>query len=134
MKDIRINGRTQRVFVLKETAERIVYIPVKALHHVDYIRLKDIAAKGGVMLDRMADTTLDNGRNALVQYDDIIQVMVKTGTNAGDRMRKPEEPVPEEPVLTQVVVDKHQEQSKDQLLVETEQRRKPGRPPKNQTA
>ncbi len=128
MKDIRINGRNQRVFVLKETDERVVYIPVKALHHVDYIRLKDIEAKGGVMLDRMSETTLDNGRNALVQYDDLIQVLVKTGKNTGERLLKPDEAIPEAPVLTQVLVE-----TKTVEAQEAEpERRRPGRPPKNQ--
>lgn len=128
MKDIRINGRNQRVFVLKETDERVVYIPVKALHHVDYIRLKDIEAKGGIMLDRMSETTLDNGRNALVQYDDLIQVLVKTGKNTGERLLKPSEAIPEAPVLTQVLVE-----TKTVEVQEVEpERRRPGRPPKNQ--
>jgi len=130
MKDIRINGRNQRVFVLKETDERVVYIPVKALHHVDYIRLKDIEAKGGIMLDRMSETTLDNGRNALVQYDDLIQVLVKTGKNTGERLLKPDEAIPEAPVLTQVLVETVKQPETQEA--EPERRRGPGRPPKTQ--
>lgn len=81
MKDIRINGKLNRVFVLKETDSRIVHIPVKSLHRVDYDRLRDIESKTpskADMLDTMRKTELDNGRNALVQYDKHIQVYLKS--------------------------------------------------------
>lgn len=94
MKDIRIDNKMQRVFILTESPERIVYIPVKHLHRIDYDRLKEIEAKYSKnLLDGLAKTTLDNGRNALVQYDGIIQVMQKTGSS---RIRKPDEGIFEE--------------------------------------
>lgn len=92
MKDVRIDGKLQRVFVLKEKEDRIVYIPVKALHRKDYERLKDIEQRGGEMMKEMHKTTLDNGRNALELYDNIIQV-VKLGAGTGKRLRKPDEDV-----------------------------------------
>lgn len=91
MKDIRIDGRLQRVFVLKETTERIVYIPLKTLHRIDYEALKDVSEKFGKdMMEGLKKTKLANGRNALAQYDSIIQVSVKKGDDS-ERMRKPEE-------------------------------------------
>lgn len=77
MKDIRIDGRMNRVFVLKDADERIIYIPIAMCHRVDYERFKEIAEiNPGNMLDQMKRTKLSNGRNALTQYDSIIQVGV----------------------------------------------------------
>lgn len=91
MKDIRIDGRLQRVFVLKETNDRVVYISLRSLHRVDYDQLKDISEKYGKdMLEGMKKSKLLNGRNALVQYDDIIQVSLKSGDDS-QRMKKPVE-------------------------------------------
>ena len=99
MKDVRISGRMARVFILKETPDRLVYIPLKTLHRIDYDRLLEIeslSTKNHVsMLDLMATYKLDNGRNALLQYDKIIQVLQKTleigKTVVGDRVQKPGE-------------------------------------------
>ena len=109
MKDVRIDGRLTRVFVLKESDDRLVYIPLKVLHRVDYDRLVAIenAVKGRSMsmLERMSEVKLDNGRNALTQYDNLIQVMNKTvvdGRIAGERLRKPGEP---EDIASQQVVE-----------------------------
>jgi hypothetical protein len=75
MKRLSINGRSKKVFVLSETEHRIIYIPVSACHRVDYERLKKIEAKNpDNMLDELKETKLDNGRNALVVYDKLIQV------------------------------------------------------------
>lgn len=101
MKDVRINGRMARVFVLKETKDRLVYIPLKNIHRVDYDRLLDIEADAtrtnSDMLDVMSNYKLDNGRNALLQYDAIIQVLQKTTSigkiAVGERLQKPEEAV-----------------------------------------
>lgn len=92
MKDVRINNRMQRVFVLKETKDRMVYIPIKSLHIVDYHRLLEIEKlHGDKMLEGMKKSRLDNGINALVQYDNLIQVMEKNGEREGIRITKPEE-------------------------------------------
>jgi hypothetical protein len=96
MKDFKIDGVLQRVFVLAESDQRVVYIPVKALSRVDYTRLIDIESKNpSAMLETMKKTTLDNGKNALVLYENLLQVLVKDGaaTNVktGHRLRKPVE-------------------------------------------
>lgn len=99
MKDVRINGRMARVFVLKETKDRLVYIPLNSIHRVDYDRLRDVEAIASRtntdMLDVMSTYKLDNGRNALLQYDSIIQVMQKTADigkiSVGERLEKPGE-------------------------------------------
>ena len=91
-KDIKIDGRMQRVFVLTENDKRICYIPLKSLHRVDYEQLKDLSHKyKSRMMEGMAETTLQNGRNALRQYDKIIQVANKG--EAPTRLKKPEEAI-----------------------------------------
>lgn len=122
MKDIRVDGAFQRVFVLTESEDRIVYIPLKHLHRTDYDRLVAIekAAGRGEMLTEMRKTVLDNGKNALVLYDSIIQVLKKNkersevdGVPTGERVLKADE----------------QPSRKDQEEEKEAPRRGPGRPP-----
>lgn len=123
MKDIRVEGRLQRVFVLKETDVRTVYIPLKSLTRKDYERLLEIEGKGGEMLTEMRRTTLDNGRNALAQYDSIIQVVTKLNEKEGTRLRKPDEPqAPMHPMKDEPKAETIESQDPP--------KRKRGRPPK----
>lgn len=147
MKDIRVDGRLQRVFILKETESHYVYITLKHLSRVDYNRLREIEEKGGEMLNEMRKTKLDNGRNALALYDSIIQVSKKTGpNNAAVRVRKPHETKPElthqiEAAKQAAVVQQVQEQpvvettaQPEQVAPEPEEKptKRRGRPPKAQ--
>lgn len=162
MRRLIINGRTKRVFVLNETDKRIVYIPVDALHRVDYERLKTIDEKNpDNMLEEMKDTKLDNGRNALVVYDKLIQVANKaTGvqmdkfptTEKAERFRKMEELLeqgmsPEEAVIASTQKPKTSDFNmalepetismksilkQEETVVDKPKRR--GRPPKNAAA
>lgn len=93
MKNIRIDGRLQRVFVLKETTDRIVYIPLTSIFLEDYKVLLELEKEGGEMLKSLSKHTLKNGRNALVQYENIIQVAQYTDSGKGiaTRLRKPSE-------------------------------------------
>ena len=94
MKDIRVNGRLQRVFVLQENEKRIVYIPVKTLHRVDYDRLKKMEESKPAnlpLLDFMSKQKLDNGRLALVQFDALIQVANVGENGDSTRLVKPDE-------------------------------------------
>lgn len=76
MKVIKVKGKPTQGFVLKETDESIVFIPVKYLHRVDYERLKEIETKNPKdMLGELKKTKLSNGINALVQYDKSIIVV-----------------------------------------------------------
>ena len=93
MKDFRIDGVLQRVFVLAESDVRVVYIPVKALHRVDYNRLLEMEARNKNLLQELNRTVLDNGANALVLYEKIIQVFDKA---SGKRLKKPEEKIRDE--------------------------------------
>ena len=93
MKDIKIDGKKQRVFILKEENNRAVYIPLNALNRVDYDRLVMVEkdAGEGKMLEYMKKMTLDNGRNALALYDDVIQVVTLSEEDTGKRLTKPDE-------------------------------------------
>jgi len=126
MKDIRINNKLNRVFVLKETDDRIVHIPLKSLHRVDYNRLVDIEKRTGKedMLKVMSETTLDNGRNALDQYDAHIEIYVKhRQSNLQDPTSLEENAKP--------AAEKAEEQAKAEAP--KSRRRGPGRPKKTET-
>ena len=130
MEDIRINNKLQRVFVLKKTDESVVYIALKSLTRVDYDRLLEIEAKGGEMLTQMRKEKLDNGRNALALYDDVIQVARLTGDKQAVRMNKPgeggkQEPIPE----TKKEAEAPKETSKEQKAPA----KRRGRPPRAKT-
>lgn len=130
MKDLTIDGKLQRVFVLAESDERIVYIPVKALNETDYERLVDLEKKNPRdLLGEMGKTTLSNGRNALSVYDSIIQVMEKKTEKVGLRIPKPEE-IKEPPAV--VVVQEAPKPTNEPTTVAQEpvQVRKSGRPAK----
>lgn len=98
MQDIRIDGKLERVFMLRDEKDRMVFIRVKGIHRVDYERLKDMekeTSSNRDLLDVMKDTKLDNGRMALRQYDNIIQIANKQGEDRNtplvSRVPKPEE-------------------------------------------
>lgn len=119
-KDIRIDGKLARVFVLAENNERIVYIPIKALNRVHYDQLTDISnANPTNMLEEMRKTKLSNGRNALTVFDSITQVLIKETDEEGSRLPKPDEAILK--METQPVAKKP-----------ATQRKKPGTKPKNQ--
>lgn len=89
----KIDNRMHEVFVLKKTDTRIVYVPVKSLHRIDYERFKEMSMKkppNGDLLDYMSKTKLNNGVNALVQYDNLIHV-ANVHNNVGTRVKKTEE-------------------------------------------
>lgn len=99
MRDFRIDGKTQRVFVLTQTDKALVYIPLKVLTRVDYDRLleNETEAGSGDMLTYMKKKKLNNGRNALALYDSIIQVAKLDDNNnvLASRLIKPDELIAE---------------------------------------
>jgi hypothetical protein len=128
MKDLTIDGKLQRVFVLAESDERIVYIPVKALNETDYERLVDLEKKNPRdLLGEMGKTTLSNGRNALSVYDSIIQVMEKKTEKAGQRIPKPEE-IKEPPAVVVVQEAPKTTEAPQPATPDQTQVRKAGRP------
>lgn len=91
MKDFNIDGKVQRVFVLTESESRVVYIPLKDLHRVDYERLLAFDKEEGELMKVLARSVLDNGMNALTQFESLLQIMDVTANGQGTRVRKPVE-------------------------------------------
>ncbi len=77
MKDMKIDGRTERCFILKDDAAATIVIPISKLMPVDFRRLRDIENKGGEMMQQMRDANLDNGRNAIKQYEPLFVIVRK---------------------------------------------------------
>lgn len=134
LKDIRVDGRLHRVFVLMETGDRVVYIPLTSLTQVDYDRLTDISKQDPKnMLNTMSKSTLSNGRNMLALYDTLIQVMVKTGEGVGTRILKTSErdeamnftvtPLPSEDAENEPVGEKTPELSSIEIKPEAPRKR-----------
>ena len=85
-----VNGRKIEAFILAESETRVTYIPLDACHFTDYKQLREIHdRRPNNMLEEMRISKLKNGRNALVVYDNLIQVMSKT---AGMRIEKADDP------------------------------------------
>lgn len=148
MEKIRINGKMENVFVLKDSEEAMVYIPLSALQKVDYDRLVKMEEAGGEMLATLRKTKLDNGRNALAMYDDIIQVIRKYPTK-NVRVPKPDHDSMSTHEKYQAEVERLEEKEAERKLKEEKEaakaapaeekaeqpkKRGPGRPRKNQTA
>lgn len=129
-KDIRVDGKLQRVFVLTESKDRIVYIPLKNLTKIHYDQLTKISeANPNNMLEEMRKSTLSNGRNALVMFESVIQVFEKVESDKeGTRLPKPEEAINKVETQSQV---KQAEPPKPVIAEEQPTaRRKPGPKPK----
>jgi len=143
MKVVRINGKAAKVFVLKETEESLVYIPVNSIQRVDYERLLEIEKRGGEMLNEMRKTKLDNGMNALTLYDEVISVL-RYNKDHTDSVRVPK---PTEGQSVHVAYEERmkkleEENQKSQPVQQKQEaseeekpkkRRGPGRPPKSET-
>lgn len=128
MKNVKIDGKLSRVFVLKETDDSLVYIPVKSLFRVDYEKLCELEKEGGELLKVLSKTTLPNGRNALVQYDSLIQVLRYTDEEKkqhGSRLKKPDEVFAE--VEQQAAIT--EAQATEQTEEQPRQRKRPGPKP-----
>lgn len=113
--DTYVGKRRVKVIVLNETDKAVVYIPLKAITRVDYNRLKEIHEKAELdLLTTLRDYKLDNGRNALVTYKNVIEVQ--------DKVVEPKEAkAPDEPVQTN---------QSEKTETDEKPKRKPGRPPK----
>lgn len=125
MKDIKINdGSIRRCFVLKEGPAATIAIPLRKLMAVDFRRLKTIEAQGGEMLKTMRDWKLDNGRNALKQYEPLIEV-IHNPQFKRDKIRREQEEAKEQTVSSEVATESTETQE-----VAPKKKRGPGRPPK----
>lgn len=94
MEVIKIDNRTKKVFVLDRSDDRIVYIPVKSCHRIDYDRLVKAEKEkpdNTPLLSYLRKIKFDNGRNALDVLDKIIQVANVSSSDSASRLPKPDE-------------------------------------------
>jgi hypothetical protein len=78
-----INGKRKLCYLLRKGEKNDIVIPFDSLADVDIRRFHDMEAQGGELMRVMRDTKLDNGNNALYQYQDlIISVPVKQTAQA----------------------------------------------------
>lgn len=77
MQYVEIKGKPTLCYVIKRGEANDVVIPAHYCAPVDLRRLSEIEAKGGEMLARMRDHTIDNGINALVQYESLFVIVPK---------------------------------------------------------
>lgn len=71
--EITYGGLKQMAFIVHKGEEKWLVIPAANITPIDYKRFREVAKFGGDPLSVMRDMTLDNGRNALVQYDSWIR-------------------------------------------------------------
>lgn len=70
--------RKVKAFILKETEDFYVYIPLRHIMKQDYIRFLDMMKNhDGDLLEAMRDTKLENGLYAILVYDALIQTQAK---------------------------------------------------------
>jgi len=70
-----IGTKERLCFLVKKGEVSDIVIPADILSPIDYKRLHEMEAQGGEMMRVMRDTTLDNGLNALVTYQDLLIVV-----------------------------------------------------------
>ena len=111
--------RRIKVVVLNETDKAVVYIPLKAMTRVDYNRLQEIYDNAELdLLTTLRDHKLDNGRNALVVYKNIIEVYNK-------------QPVESAPSTSERDTVQAEQPAPEKTEEPKPARRKPGPKPKN---
>lgn len=73
--EVEIKGKKRLVYMVKRGTVNDVVIIADTLDYVDANRLNDMSNKGGELMKTMRDTTLDNGKNALKTYKDLLIVV-----------------------------------------------------------
>ena len=77
LREYDVKGKKQLSFVVKEGPANDVIIPLSYLQPVDYQRLVKMEEAGGELMKVLRDTKLDNGKEAIVQYQDLFVVVEK---------------------------------------------------------
>ena len=77
LKEYLHNDQMKLCFVVKEGEAADIAIPVNSLAPVDYKRIVEMETRGGELMKVMRDTVLDNGMNALVQYQSLFITIPK---------------------------------------------------------
>jgi hypothetical protein len=77
MIQIKIGNKDRLCFLVKDGEVNRIVIPIDNLGPIDYQRISKLEAKGGELMRAMRDETLDNGINALVQYQHLLVTVPK---------------------------------------------------------
>lgn len=75
MKEFDIKGKRKLCFVVKSGALNDIVVPYESLATIDLKRFMDMEKQGGDLMRVMRDTTLDNGVNALIMYEGLLQTV-----------------------------------------------------------
>lgn len=77
MIEVEIKGKRKLCFLVKKGEVNDIVIPLDSLVGIDYKRLSEMESQGGDLMKTMRETTLSNGKNALVQYQTILITVPK---------------------------------------------------------
>lgn len=89
MIEVEMKGKRRLCFLVKQGEAANVVIPIESLTRIDYERINAMESKGGELMRTMRETTLDNGMNALVQYQNLLMVIEKPkSTKAKDEAKE----------------------------------------------
>ena len=75
MKEFVIKGKRKLCFVVKHGALNDIVVTYESLANIDLKRFMDMEKQGGDLMRVMRDTTLDNGVNALIMYEGLLQTV-----------------------------------------------------------
>lgn len=90
MREVVINGKKRLCFVVTEGEAATIVIPIESIAPVDYRRLTEMSKKGGELMSVMRETVLDNGMNALVQYQNLLVTVRKPKKKTAPAAQKEE--------------------------------------------
>lgn len=72
LKEFFVKNENQLCFIVAEGEVNDIVLPIKYLAPIDYQRLIGMEEKGGELMKVMRDTTLENGKNALIQFQQLL--------------------------------------------------------------
>lgn len=77
LKEFNVKSENQLCFLVKEGEVNDIVLPIKYLQPVDYRRITKMEEVGGELMKVMRDTTLENGVNALIQFQHLLTPVLK---------------------------------------------------------
>ena len=77
LKEFTVKGKRQLSFVVKEGVAADIVIPLDYLQPIDYRRLVKMEEAGGELMKVMRDTKLDNGKDAIIQFQELFVTVLK---------------------------------------------------------
>ena len=72
LKEYNVKGENQLCFIVKEGEVNDIVLPIKYLQPIDYQRLVKMEEVGGELMKVMRDNKLENGNNALIQFQHLL--------------------------------------------------------------